>query len=102
MRTGFGLPTPSVGWLISSPERSPPFPPSGFSRGSAPRFGEDQRVRPCGGGGDFNGEVLAGAIDSRTALRLIREWVALHRGELEENWRLAKIRQPLRQIAPLE
>ena len=51
---------------------------------------------------DFNGELLVGAIDSRTALRLIREWAALHRGELEENWRLAKLRQPLRQIAPLE
>jgi len=51
---------------------------------------------------DFNGELLIGAIDSRTALRLIREWTALHRGELEENWRLAKLRQPLRQIPPLE
>ena len=51
---------------------------------------------------DFNGEMLVGAIDSHTALRLIREWATLHRGELEENWRLAKIRQPLRQIAPLE
>jgi hypothetical protein len=51
---------------------------------------------------DFNGEMLVGAIDSRTALRLIREWATLHRGELEENWRLAKIRQALRQIAPLE
>ena len=51
---------------------------------------------------DFNGEMLVGAIDSRTALRLIREWATLHRGELEDNWRLAKIRQPLRQVAPLE
>jgi hypothetical protein len=46
--------------------------------------------------------MLMGAIDSRTALRLIREWATLHRGELDENWRLAKMRQPLRQIAPLE
>jgi hypothetical protein len=51
---------------------------------------------------DFDGEMLAGAIDSRTALRLIREWATPHRGELEDNWRLAKIRQPLRQVAPLE
>ena len=51
---------------------------------------------------DFNGEMLVGAIDSRTALRLIREWATLHRGELEDNWHLAKIRQPLRQVAPLE
>jgi uncharacterized protein DUF4160 len=33
---------------------------------------------------DLNGDMLIGAIDSRTALRLIREWAALHRGELEE------------------
>ncbi len=46
--------------------------------------------------------LLIGAIESRTALRLIREWTALHRGELDENWRLAKLRQPLRQIPPLE
>ncbi len=51
---------------------------------------------------DFSGEMVAGAIESRTALRLIREWAALHRTELAENWRLAKARQPLRQIAPLE
>ena len=51
---------------------------------------------------DFSDEMLGGAIESRTALRLIREWAALHRCELEENWRVAKARQPLRQIAPLE
>ncbi len=51
---------------------------------------------------DFSGNMIAGAIESRTALRLIREWAALHRGELEQNWRLAKGGQPLRQVAPLE
>ena len=51
---------------------------------------------------DFSGQVVAGAIESRTARRLIREWASLHRGELEENWRLAKASQPLRQVAPLE
>jgi Domain of unknown function (DUF4160) len=51
---------------------------------------------------DFGGEMIVGAVESRTARRLIREWALLHRGELEENWRLAKARQPLRQIAPLE
>jgi hypothetical protein len=48
----------------------------------------------------FNGEMLVGAIDSRTALRLIREWAALHRGELEDNWRLAKIRHPCGTLRP--
>jgi len=51
---------------------------------------------------DFSGEMVAGAIESRTALRLIREWASLHRSELDQNWRLAKAGQPLRQIAPLE
>ena len=51
---------------------------------------------------DHHPDVLVGAIDSRTALRLIRDWATLHRGELEENWRLTRMRQPLRQIAPLE
>ena len=51
---------------------------------------------------DFSGAMVAGAIESRTALRLIREWTLLHRSGLEANWRLAKARQPLRQIAPLE
>lgn len=51
---------------------------------------------------DFNGDLVAGAIESRTALRLIREWALLHRDELEENWRLMKAGQPLRHIAPLE
>jgi len=51
---------------------------------------------------DFSGEMVAGAIESRTALRLIREWASLHRSELDQNWRLAEAGQPLRQIAPLE
>jgi len=51
---------------------------------------------------EFSGEMIVGAIESRTALRLIREWASLHRSELEQNWRLAKAGQPLQQIAPLE
>ena len=51
---------------------------------------------------DFDGDMLVGAIESRTALRLIREWALLHRSELEQNWRLTKTGQALRHIAPLE
>ena len=51
---------------------------------------------------DFSGDMVVGAIESRTALRLVREWALLHRSELEQNWRLMKAGQPLRQIAPLE
>ena len=51
---------------------------------------------------DFDGYILVGAIESRTALRLIRESALLHRIELEQNWRLMKTGQALRHIAPLE
>ncbi len=36
---------------------------------------------------DFEGEVLAGAIRSGTALKLIREWTLANRRSLESNWR---------------
>jgi len=51
---------------------------------------------------DMNGEMIVGAIESRTALRLIREWASLHRDELEENWRLMKAGKPLRHVEPLQ
>jgi Domain of unknown function (DUF4160) len=34
---------------------------------------------------DFDGKLVAGEIRSRTALRLIRQWAALHRRALESN-----------------
>jgi len=36
------------------------------------------------------------------ALKLVLEWNTLHESELLENWQLAKQRQPLKRIAPLE
>jgi Domain of unknown function (DUF4160) len=35
---------------------------------------------------DFRGNILAGDISSRTAVRLIREWIDLHQFELIQNW----------------
>ncbi len=35
------------------------------------------------------------------ALRLVREWAALHREELNDNWYRAGIGEPLRRIDPL-
>jgi len=32
---------------------------------------------------DFSGEMTVGNIQSRTALRLIREWAVLHQAELQ-------------------
>jgi hypothetical protein len=50
----------------------------------------------------FDGKLLAGSMQSRTALRLIEEWAAAHRQELETNWERAKAGQPLERIAPLD
>lgn len=44
---------------------------------------------------DFNGQMIAGEIQSGTALRLIREWASLHRAELETDWRNMKTARPL-------
>jgi hypothetical protein len=50
----------------------------------------------------FSGEPLAGQLSSGTARRLIREWAAQHRGELEANWGKMKAGQSLDRIRPLE
>ena len=46
-------------------------------------------------------KVLDGALPTR-ALGLVLEWVSMHRDELDANWRLARAKQPLESIAPLE
>ncbi len=46
------------------------------------------------------GELLDGGLPAR-AERLVEEWAALHRGELEENWRRCEQRLPLEPVAPL-
>ena len=51
---------------------------------------------------DLNGEMTVGNIHSATALRLIREWVTLHRREIQANWEKMKVGRPLDRIAPLE
>jgi hypothetical protein len=51
---------------------------------------------------DFSGKMLAGNIQSTTALRLIREWAILNRSELEGNWANMKAGKPLDKIPPLE
>jgi hypothetical protein len=45
--------------------------------------------------------MVVGNIQSRTALRLIREWASLHRRELETNWKKMKAGRPLERIEPL-
>ncbi len=50
----------------------------------------------------FDGEILAGNLQSRTALHLIKDWAMTHRVELEANWKRAKLGEPLERIAPLD
>ena len=50
-------------------------------------------------------EIETGVVSGRfprRALAHVLEWAELHRGELLENWGLARAGQPLRPIAPLE
>jgi hypothetical protein len=50
---------------------------------------------------DFRGNVIRGDLGSRTALRLVRDWVDLHEDELQEDWELARAGQELKEIEPL-
>ena len=50
---------------------------------------------------DFNGNVLKGEIKSKTARKLIREWVDLHTDELMEDWDLARNDKEIKKISPL-
>jgi len=51
---------------------------------------------------DFRGNILRGGLNSRAALRLIREWIDLHVSELEEDWELARAGKDIKRIAPLD
>jgi len=47
------------------------------------------------------GEILNGSLPGR-ALAMVAEWTELHRAELEENWRLRGLMQPLNRIEGLK
>jgi hypothetical protein len=50
---------------------------------------------------DFRGNIIKGDLRSKTALRLVREWIDLHVDELVEDWELARAGREIRQIEPL-
>lgn len=50
---------------------------------------------------DFRGNILRGEIRSRTAVRLIREWVDLRQAELEHNWESMQAGEEFSKIEPL-
>ena len=39
---------------------------------------------------DLNGNITRGDLRSRTAVKLVREWIDLHADELREDWELAQ------------
>ena len=45
---------------------------------------------------------MGGDLRSRTALRLVRDWIDLHVEELERNWELARAGRELNEIEPLK
>ena len=51
---------------------------------------------------DFFGNVLRGDLKSRTALKLVREWIDLRSDDLNANWQLAQSGRDINKIAPLE
>ncbi len=51
---------------------------------------------------DLNGNMTNGDLRSRTARKLVREWVDLHSDEIAQNWELAMSDKELRKIDPLD
>jgi len=51
---------------------------------------------------DFRGNILKGDLLSRTALKLVREWIDLRCEELLENWELAGLGKEIKMIEPLQ
>jgi len=51
---------------------------------------------------DFKGNILKGNLKSKTATKLVREWVDLHQVELEEDWQLAQNGREIKKIDPLD
>jgi len=50
---------------------------------------------------DIETGVVHGSFPKR-ALRLVLEWLDMHKSELLENWRLVELERPLRKVPPLE
>jgi len=51
---------------------------------------------------DLKGNVTRGSLQSRTATRLVREWIDLRSSELQEDWELAQAGKELKKITPLD
>ena len=50
---------------------------------------------------DFHGNMLKGDLSSRTAIKLVREWIDLHIDELVADWDAVKQDAEIKKIPPL-
>ena len=50
---------------------------------------------------DFNGNIIRGMLVSRTAIKLVREWIDIHLAELKEDWEIARAGREVNKIEPL-
>jgi len=50
---------------------------------------------------DFDGNVIKGSLGSKTATKLVRDWVDVHGSELVIDWKLARENQEINKIEPL-
>ncbi len=51
---------------------------------------------------DFSGNIIKGGLNSKTATKLVREWIDLHINELKADWDLARAGKELKKINPLD
>ena len=51
---------------------------------------------------DLKGNITRGDIQSRTAIKLVREWIDLRTNELQEDWKFAQAGKELKKISPLD
>ena len=51
---------------------------------------------------DLKGNIIKGELNSRTAIKLVREWIDLRYNELQDDWKLAKAGKELKKISPLD
>jgi len=50
---------------------------------------------------DFKGNLMRGDLASRTATRLVRDWIDLRQTELEDDWYRAQSGRVVNKIEPL-
>jgi L-arabinose isomerase len=51
---------------------------------------------------DLQGNILKGDLQSKTATRLVREWIDLYAQDIARDWELARRGDPLEKIPPLQ